>query len=104
MSESVSATVFKALLDYYTSGIIRCPPGVPISELRETCDYFLIPFKAENVTCENLADLMNELSNLGAKEEFTKLLEELIVPVLVKACKRGDREIRLGNGLHVTVI
>jgi len=95
LSESVSATVFKALLDYYTSGIIRCPPGVPISELRETCDYFLIPFKAENVTCENLADLMNELSNLGAKEEFTKLLEELIVPVLVKACKRGDREIRL---------
>ena len=44
---------------------------------------------------------MNELSNLGAKEEFTKLLEELIVPVLVKACKRGDREIRLGNGFNL---
>ena len=97
LNETVSATVFKALLDYYTTGVIRCPPGIPIGELRETCDYFLIPFTAENVSCENLADLMHELANLGAREEFSSLLEKLIVPVLVQACKKGEREIRLGN-------
>lgn len=95
LNETVSATVFKALLDYYTTGVIRCPPGIPIGELRETCDYFLIPFTAENVSCENLADLMHELANLGAREEFSSLLEKLIVPVLVQACKKGEREIRL---------
>lgn len=95
LNETVSATVFKALLDYYTTGFIRCPPGVSICELRETCDYFLIPFNAENVTCDNLAELMHELANLGGKEEFTKLLEQLITPVLVRACKKGEREIRL---------
>lgn len=34
LSESVSANVFKALLDYYTTGSIRCPLGVSVSELR----------------------------------------------------------------------
>ena len=97
LHETVSATVFKALLDYYTTGTIRCPPGVSVSELRETCDYFLIPFNTETVQCDNMAELMHELSNIGAKDQFSKLIEELITPVLVKACKKGEREIRLGN-------
>lgn len=97
LNETVSATVFKALLDYYTTGSIRCPPGVSICELREACDYFLIPFNAENVTCDNLAELMNELANLGGRDEFSKLLEQLILPVLITACQKGEREIRLGT-------
>ena len=34
LSESVTANIFKALLDYYTTGFIRCPLGVSVSELR----------------------------------------------------------------------
>jgi len=56
---------------------------------------FLIPFNAETVQCENLADMMHELSNLGARDEFTKLLKTLIIPKLVEASAVGDREIRL---------
>jgi len=95
LSESVSANVFKALLDYYTTGSIRCPLGVSVSELRESCDYFMIPFNSEIVKCDNLAELMHELSNQGARDEFNSLLEHLIVPTLVKATHRGEREIRL---------
>merc|ERR1712235_54892 len=91
----VSANVFKALLDYYTTGSIRCPLGVSVSELRESCDYFMIPFNSEIVKCDNLAELMHELSNQGARDEFNSLLEQLIVPTLVKATHRGEREIRL---------
>ena len=34
----------------------------------------------------------------GARDEFNSLLEHLIVPTLVKATHRGEREIRLGMG------
>jgi len=95
LSESVSSTIFKTLLDFYTTGIIRCPLGVSVSELRESCDYFMIPFTSENVKCDNLAELMHELSNQGARDEFNQLLEELIVPTLVRATQKGEREIRL---------
>ena len=36
----------------------------------------------------------------GARDEFNSLLEQLIVPTLVKATHRGEREIRLGKGRH----
>ena len=37
----------------------------------------------------------------GARDEFNSLLEHLIVPTLVKATHRGEREIRLGNGNYL---
>lgn len=40
--------------DYYKSGMIRCPPSVTVRELREACDYLLIPFDANTVKCQNL--------------------------------------------------
>ena len=36
----------------------------------------------------------------GARDEFNSLLEQLIVPTLVKATHRGEREIRLGKGTN----
>ena len=57
----------------------------------------MIPFNSDIVKCENLAELMHELSNVGARDEFGKLVEELIVPTLVSATQKGEREIRLGN-------
>ena len=70
------------------------------SSFSESCDYFMIPFNSEIVKCDNLAELMHELSNIGARDEFGKLVEELIVPTLVAATKKGEREIRLGNTAH----
>lgn len=91
----VSAEVFKALLEYYTEGYVRCPPGVLIKELRSACDYFLIPFSYNTIKCHNLCALMHELSNDGAKEKFEKYLEESILPVMVQGAERGERECHI---------
>jgi BTB/POZ domain-containing protein 10 len=47
--------VFRAILEYYKGGIIRCPPTVSVQELREACDYLLVPFDASTVKCQNLS-------------------------------------------------
>ncbi len=83
IAEGCSAAVFNAVLDYYTTGIMHCPAHVSIAELREACDYFLIPFCAQNVKCQNLRGLLHELSNDGAQEQFETFLEEKILPEMV---------------------
>ena len=35
-------------------GVMRCPPSVSVQELREACDYMLVPFNAQTVKCQNL--------------------------------------------------
>lgn len=55
VAEGISAMVFRAILEYYKGGIIRCPPTVTVQELREACDYLLIPFDASTVKCQNLS-------------------------------------------------
>lgn len=55
VADGLSATVFRAILEYYRSGIIRCPPTVSVQELREACDYLLIPFDASTIKCQNLS-------------------------------------------------
>lgn len=54
VADGISATVFRAILDYYRSGFIQCPPSVSVQELREACDYLLLPFDAHTVKCKNL--------------------------------------------------
>ena len=51
---------------------------------RQACDYFLIPFTAANVKCQNLRGLLHELSNDGASGQFEKFLDELILPQMVR--------------------
>ena len=41
--------------DYFKGGQIRCPPSVTIQELREACDYLLIPFDSLTIKCQNLS-------------------------------------------------
>ena len=48
----------RALLDYYRTGVVRCPPSVSVQELREATDYFLIPFDAATVKCWNLSEFL----------------------------------------------
>lgn len=118
VADGISATVFRAILDYYRSGLIQCPPSVSVQELREACDYLLLPFDAHTVKCKNLrkqilsfsnkrlgsinfdlvpfpGGLLHELSNEGARAQFESFLEELILPVMVNSAQRGDRECHL---------
>ncbi|KAH8029648.1 hypothetical protein HPB51_002101 [Rhipicephalus microplus] len=95
VAEGLSATVFRAILDYYKTGVIYCPPSVTVPELREACDYLLIPFDAQTVKCHNLRGLLHELSNEGARQQFEKFLEDLIVCRMVIAAQRGDRECHI---------
>lgn len=62
---------------------MRCPPSVSVSELREACDYLLVPFNARTVQCHNLRSFLHELSNEGARQQFTAFLEETILPQMI---------------------
>lgn len=41
--------------DYYKTGIIRCPDGISIPELREACDYLCISFEYSTIKCRDLS-------------------------------------------------
>lgn len=56
----VSATIFKAVLDFYKHGVIKCPPNVSIQELKEACDYLLIPFDGTTIRSHDLRGLLHE--------------------------------------------
>lgn len=95
VAEGLSSTVFRSILDFYKTGSVRCPPSVSVHELREACDYLLIPFDAETIKCQNLRGLLHELSNEGARQQFELFLEDLIMPQMVQAAQQGDRECHI---------
>lgn len=41
--------------DYYKTGMIRCPDGISIPELREACDYLCISFDYSTIKCRDLS-------------------------------------------------
>ena len=41
--------------EYYKNGYINCPDSQSVLELRETCDYFMIPFSEKTVKTNNLS-------------------------------------------------
>lgn len=55
VADGISATVFRAILDFYKGRVIKCPPTVSVQELREACDYLLVPFDVNTVRCHNLS-------------------------------------------------
>lgn len=95
LADGVSATVFSAVLEFYQHGRLRCPSSVSVPELREACDYLLIPFSADVVKCKNLRGLLHELSNDGARQQFEEFLETQLLPLMVQAAKAGERECHL---------
>ncbi|GAB1602323.1 BTB/POZ domain-containing protein KCTD20-like [Argonauta hians] len=95
VADGISSTVFQAILNYYKTGMVRCPPSVSVQELREACDYLLIPFDSDTVKCQNLRGLLHELSNEGARKQFEEFLEKFILPPMVACAKRGDRECHI---------
>lgn len=95
VAEGISSTVFRAILDYYKTGIIRCPDGISIPELREACDYLCISFDYSTIKCRDLSALMHELSNDGARRQFEFYLEEMILPLMVASAQSGERECHI---------
>lgn len=95
VAEGISSTVFRAILDYYKSGIIRCPDGISIPELREACDYLCISFDYSTIKCRDLSALMHELSNDGARRQFEFYLEEMVLPLMVASAQNGERECHI---------
>lgn len=52
----ICACLFAALpQDYYKTGVIRCPDGISIPELREACDYLCISFEYSTIKCRDLS-------------------------------------------------
>lgn len=95
IAEGISATVFRTVLDYYKTGIINCPDGISIPDLRDTCDYLCINFDFNTIRCQDLSALLHELSNDGAHKQFDHYLEELILPIMVGCAKKGERECHI---------
>jgi len=95
LRDGTSASVFTAVMEYYRTGVIHCPPHVSVAELRDAADYFLLPFNASTIKCQNLRGLLHELSNDGAQAQFEEFLEELILPQMVICATRGDRECHI---------
>ncbi|KAB1261787.1 BTB/POZ domain-containing protein KCTD20 [Camelus dromedarius] len=118
IAEGISATVFRTVLDYYKTGIINCPDGISIPDLRDTCDYLCINFDFNTIRCQDLSNLfsaavlafgqrgcsiafcllgalLHELSNDGAHKQFDHYLEELILPIMVGCAKKGERECHI---------
>ena len=56
----ISSTIFKAILDYYKHGVIKCPPNTTIQDLKDACDYLLIPFDGNTIRSHDLRSLLNE--------------------------------------------
>lgn len=95
IADGIPASVFRAILEYYKGGVMKCPPSVSVQELREACDYLLVPFDANTVKCQNLRGLLHELSNEGARHQFEDFLELLILPLMVNSAEKGDRECHI---------
>jgi len=95
VAKGVSANIFRALMDYYKVGVVTCPSSESIHELREACDYLMIPFSEKTIRTQNLCDFLNELSNDGARLQFEKYLTENILPAMVMCSRKGERECQI---------
>ncbi|KAJ7999479.1 hypothetical protein DPEC_G00194860 [Dallia pectoralis] len=95
IAEGIGASIFRVVLEFYKGGILQCPEGVSVSELREACDYLCINFDYSTVRCRDLSALLHELSNDGAKLQFEAFLERLVVPVMVSSAQEGERECHI---------
>lgn len=65
----ISSTVFRAILDYYKHGMIKCPQNCSIQELKDACDYLLIPFDGNTIRSHDLRGLLNEYVVLACLKE-----------------------------------
>lgn len=91
----VSVDMFRAILGYYVTGKVDCPPTEPVASVRAACDFFLIPFSVDTVVCYNTCELLQELSQQGARESFIRYLCELLLPAMSRSAQEGERECHI---------
>ncbi|XP_055339718.1 BTB/POZ domain-containing protein 10-like [Paramacrobiotus metropolitanus] len=87
-----SADFFRVALDYYKLGYIKHPADISLADLRDLCDFLLIPFNANTIKTYDLRALLHEISNDGARREFESQLEQKIMPCIVQRALKGERE------------
>lgn len=92
--KGISSGVFRAIVEYYKTGVLNCPSSESMQEIREACDYLLIPFDEKTIHTNNLRDFLHELSNDGAKKQFEDYLK-YIMPALVQCARKGERECQI---------
>ncbi|OQV23777.1 BTB/POZ domain-containing protein KCTD20 [Hypsibius exemplaris] len=92
INSDFSADLFRVALDFFRFGHITCPPDVQLADLRELCDYLLIPFTAASIKSFDLRALLHEIANDGARRHFEDFLESKIMPSIVQRALRGERE------------
>ena len=63
VARGIGTTIFKVLLEYYKCGVMTCPSHVSVTDLKEACEYFLIPFHTETVKCYDLRKSHHKLHN-----------------------------------------
>ncbi|XP_016391635.1 BTB/POZ domain-containing protein KCTD20 [Sinocyclocheilus rhinocerous] len=95
IAEGIGANIFRVILDYYRVGVLHCPEGLSLAELREACDYLCINFDYSTVRCRDLSALLHELSNDGTRGQFEAFLEKLMVPAMVASAQEGERECHI---------
>jgi len=96
VAQGITANIFKHILEYYKTGSINCPSSISCSEMREACDYLLIPFNSQIVKAQNLCELLHELSNDGARDVFMlSFVENIILPKMLRCAQKGNRECHL---------
>ncbi|PKU33926.1 btb poz domain-containing protein kctd20 isoform x5 [Limosa lapponica baueri] len=88
-SEVIALLQFPGLRDYYKTGIINCPDGISIPDLRDTCDYLCINFDFNTIKCQDLILYSSKLYR------FFKYIENRDVAKAVLK-ERGLKNIRIG--------
>ena len=89
----ITEEIFRLVLEFYKFGCMRVPSHIQVSEVKQACDYFLIPFNEETVRAENMAALLHELANDGAQTQFSLFLDTTIRPVMVQLARKGWKKI-----------
>lgn len=56
MAVMLSIVFPPSLQEFYQTGMIVCPASVSVQELREACDYLLVPFNEKTVQTPNLCE------------------------------------------------
>ena len=52
-------TIAPHFQDYYKTGVLNCPSSESMQEVREACDYLLIPFNEKTIHTNNLSEWLN---------------------------------------------
>lgn len=74
------------LQDYYKTGIINCPDGISIPDLRDTCDYLCINFDFNTIRCQDLSKYRSHHRQRWRAETDIFITKQKAFKVWVESC------------------